>query len=132
MARKQVRNADGSVVLADLTVADLYSLLMFVSADRNRGFNAVSPDKKALVEKKFKEIENELYVRTYGYNPFVAIVINGQKPEDVVDNLDSTVYVSDNKEPITQTFVVAKNEKEAPKEEIKQEGPQTFVVAKNG
>jgi len=97
-----------------MSTADLYSLYLFVSNDaNNRGFGVTSPDARAVVRNKQKEIEEELYLRAYGCNPFkkYQVVVEGMKPEDV--NLDRFVVTSGpNKEPEdikSDTFVVTKN-----------------------
>lgn len=133
MVRRRKLNMDGSALLETLSVADLYAMFVFVSADKNRGFSAISTEQKAIVDRKYAEIEEELYRRTYGYNPFMKqqkLVVEGQNPETVIKGMtdETTMYVNTSKEPITQTFVVTKNEEQ---QEPKDEAPQIFVVAKN-
>lgn len=113
--KKTVRKkATKTLDIQKMSTADLYSLYLFVSNDaNNRGFGMTSPNARAVVRVKQKEIEQELYLRAYGCNPFEKhqVVVEGTKPEDV--DLDR--------------FVVAKGENEEPVDEK----PDTFVVAKN-
>ena len=97
-----------------MTTSDLYSMYMFVANDaNNRGFGLTSPEARDIVRERLKEIEEELYFRAYGYNPFKEhkVVVSGTKPEDV--DLDRFAVVKGpNKEPEDkkpETFVVAKN-----------------------
>jgi len=129
MARRKIHDIGEPVLLHALSVADLYAMLAFVRADRSRGFSSISAEQKAIVDRKHNDIEEELYRRTYGHNPFKKkeIVIDGQKPEEVLDNMNGTEHASDGKEASAQTFIVTKNETPEPKDEH----PSTFVVAKN-
>ena len=141
MASKKIYNKDGSAMLSGLSFSDLHAMLMFVATNREKGFN-VSPQTKMVIDARYREIEEELYIRAYGHNPFASkAVIDGQKPEDVIsklgpvtmldgmgnpiEDLKGHVVEKDGVKVLTQTFVVQKNKKE----EIKDEQPKTFVVA---
>lgn len=96
---------DKTVKIENLPISDLYYLYLFVSNDaNNRMFGKTDPKVKEIIRKKQKEIEQELYERIYGYNPFdkFKTEYNGIKPEDI--NLDNIKC-----EEVPQTFVVAKN-----------------------
>lgn len=96
---------DKIVKVENLSISDLYYLYLFVSNDaNNRMFGKTDPKIKEVIRKKQKEIEQELYERAYGYNPFVKFKTeyNGIKPEDIDLN-----NVKCEKAP--QTFIVAKN-----------------------
>lgn len=100
--------------MKDLSFSDLYSMYLFVSGDANfKGFGGTSPEAKKIIREKQKEIEEELYQRVYGFNPFVKhrkeAVFLGIKPEDI--DLDRVLVVRH------------------PVEEPKDEQPETFVVA---
>jgi len=109
----------GQVDVKDLSFSDLYAMFMFVSADRNKGFSVFGADVKTIIDKKYAEIESELYLRTHGCNPFKSVVINGANPIDVVKSF----------KPEEKNFVVVKNEQE--EKEEKTEEVVTFIVAKN-
>jgi hypothetical protein len=104
--------------LQGLSFSDLYALYLFVSNDgNNRGFGATSPDARVVVRDKQREIEEELYLRAYGYNPFKKhkVVFDGVKPEDIDLDRVAVITPGDNKEPEDaepETFVVHKNKKE--------------------
>jgi hypothetical protein len=128
MARKKVSNESGEVVVANLSMADLYALYTFVSSNRGKGFRIMPLEVKLAVDKKFIEVEDELYKRAYGCNPFKESVIvhEGVKPEDINLNL----FDKHDKENIEtpERFVVKTNEVI---DEPKDEKPQTFAVFKN-
>jgi hypothetical protein len=141
MARTKKLEKNGSLALSSLSFADLSAMLLFVGSDRNKGFNSrANQQTKVLIDMRFHEIEEELYRRVYGKNPFEKqVVINGQDPKEVMDKLktvvvtdergepvDGAVVLKDDTETTTQTFVVKKNVKKVLKDEM----PQTFVVAK--
>lgn len=112
--RKPRKNKTKSLKIQDLSLSDLYALYTFVSNDgNNRGFGVATPDARKVVREKQREIEKELYLRAYGYNPFekYKVIFEGMKPEDV--DLDRVV--------------IAKGEIEEPKDEE----PQRFIVVKN-
>ena len=93
MAKKKVLAAGEAVVLADLSMADLYAMYLLVSSNRNRGFGSTQAATKSLIDVKIKEVEEELYSRVYGFNPFAnkdlgVVVIEGEKPEDVLAKLN--------------------------------------------
>lgn len=117
MARKKANNNIGLAVLQNLSMADLYALYLFVTSDRNRGFNAYDQTTKFMIDKKMKEIEEELYIRAYGCNPFKKTVIEGIRPEEI--DLDK-IKPSPN-------FVVLKSKDK----KIADEKPETFIVAEN-
>jgi len=121
MAKKVVKKKAETKIMSikEMSTADLYALYIFVSNDgNNRGFGMTSPKAKDIVRGKQKELENELYIRAYGYNPFeehkVVAVHEGVKPEDI--DLDKVLVVTgDNKEPKDEkpdTFIVVKNPEE--------------------
>jgi hypothetical protein len=97
---------DNKVVeIKNLSISDLYYLYLFVSNDaNNRMFGKTDPKIKEVIIKKQKEIEQELYERTYGYNLFAKFKTeyNGMKPEDIDLN-----NVEHKESP--RTFVIAKN-----------------------
>lgn len=117
MGKKIVKKTStNKTSIKDMSTSDLYALYLFVSNDgNNRGFGMTSPMAKAVVREKQREIEQELYLRAYGYNPFEEYKqeFHGMKPEDI--DLDKVVVYSgpdkepEDKEP--QTFVVAKRPK---------------------
>lgn len=112
--RKTKKKVTKVTKIQDMPLADLYALYLFVSSDgNNRGFGVTSPDARVIVREKQREIEQELYMRAYGYNPFDKhkVEFEGMKPEDI--DLDRVAIV--------------KGEIEEPKDEE----PQTFIVAKN-
>jgi len=113
--KKKVSNAN--VDVKDLSMADLYALFLFVSSNWNRGFGPGQKNAEKAISMRMKEVEGELFFRAYGQNPFSVttktIVIEGQKPEDVIAAM-----------PMTTTDV--KKEHADGKDETKQ---QTFVVA---
>jgi len=86
--------------MKDLSFSDLYAMYLFVCGDpNNKGFGATSQEQKAIVGKKKIELENELYVRVYGFNPHSkseTVTIVGQKPEDIdLNEVSSRVYMED-------------------------------------
>lgn len=112
--RKSIKNKTKNSKVQDLSLSDLYALYMFVSNDgNNRGFGVTTPDAREVVLEKQREIEQELYLRAYGYNPFEKhkVIFEGMKPEDI--DLDRVA--------------VSKGEIEEPKDEE----PQRFIVVKN-
>lgn len=113
---KKKTKQSGPQDLNEVSFADLYSMYLFVSHDaNNRGFGKTTPEAKTIVRQKLAAIEEEIYMRLYGFNPFTEFVkkavVQGQKPEDI--DLDR--------------FVVAKG----PNKEPENKKPETFVVAKN-
>jgi sulfur carrier protein ThiS len=106
--------------LDSMSVADLYALFMFVGSNRGR---SAGRDAKIAVDQKFFQIEEELFNRAYGYDPFKkdVVTITGQKPEDVLGELRTKAV---------QTFIVTKNE-DILLDEATGMPPQTFVVKKN-
>jgi len=108
LVKKRKKKKNG---IKDMSTADLYALYLFVSSDANKGFG-VSPSTMAIVRGKQKEIEQELYMRAYGCDPFEAnkVVIEGVKPEDIDLDKVATIVSGDVEEP-------------------KDEEPKRFVVA---
>jgi len=99
-----------------MSFADLYMMYTFVSNDaNNKGFGMTAPEARRVVRGKQKELEEEMYKRIYGFNPFekFSITVEGEKPENI--NLDR--------------FTVVKNKPN--NDDPKDDEPQTFVVAKN-
>lgn len=148
MPRKKIVNS-GKAKVKELPFSDLYALYLFVSSRLD------TPFKKQLatniLNERFIEVENELYERAYGVNPYK---VEGQRPEEVIagfpvpkkvpDNLNVTEpgVVSVNPpvslaQPSKQvTYVKTGNVLEEKifvvvdtKSELKDEKPQTFVVA---
>jgi len=127
MGRKKVLNEGGEIKVIDLSMADLYALYLFVGAHRSKGFNIIPNETKTLIDHKFVEIEDELYRRAYGCNPFKKVplvVYEGMRPEDI--DLDK-FEIKDKDENKTNNFVVTKNENI----ESKDVAPQVFAVFKN-
>ena len=113
--RKASKKKPSADKIQDLSFSDLYALYLFVSNDgNNKGFGVTSPDARQVVRKKQREIETELYLRAYGFNPFEEhkVVFDGVKPEDIDLDRVAVIVSGDNKEPgdeDPQRFVVAKN-----------------------
>jgi hypothetical protein len=96
----------------DLSFSDLYMMYQFVFGDAARGFGSASMDARKLVRDKQKEIEDELYERAYGFNPFTKfakkIVFEGQKPEEI----DLDKFMAKKVEEVTdKTFAVVQGDK---------------------
>jgi len=100
MAKKKASN-DANVKVTELSLSDLYALYRFVSSDRDKVFGIAHKTAEKVVSAKLKEIENELYCRAYGHNPYetkvgaeqqnvTKITVDGQKPEDVVSSFPLT------------------------------------------
>src|SRR5271157_1454254 len=99
MARtKKKLEKNGMSVLSELSFSDLHAMLSFVGDNRNKGFNSYAgPEIKRLLDARFREIEEELYRRTFGKNPFERqVVINGQDPKEVLDKLNAIVVPDEN------------------------------------
>lgn len=112
--KKKVAKKTKALDIKKISTADLYSLYLFVINDaNNRGFGVTSPGARSIIRDKQKAIEEEFYLRAYGYNPFQEhrVVVEGMKPEDV--DLDRFVVTrGPNKEPTDEqpdTFIVVKN-----------------------
>jgi len=125
MTKKIVKRKkkEQSVDITTLSIADLYALYLFVSNDgNNRGFGMTSPAAREVVRSRQKEIEQELYKRAYGYDPFAEhkLEIEGMKPEDIdLDRVAVYKHESDDETKVTmeedekpETFVVVKNKTE--------------------
>lgn len=86
--------------ITKITTSDLYSMYLFITQDpNNTGFGRVSKDAKVLIKKKQKEIEEELYNRVYGFNPFEQHVV-----EKIDPNSPATDYVAVNVTPEKRTI----------------------------
>lgn len=84
-----------------LSMADLYALYLFVSADANKAFGTSSPDARSVIREKQLEIEAELYSRAYGFNPIKEYKVKrGQTKKLDTDNEINTEE---------KHFVVVKN-----------------------
>ena len=70
------------VNINDIGIRDLIELYTFVRADADRNFGANTRG-KAIVRARLAEIEETLYKRVYGSNPFVLLKIEGQTPESI-------------------------------------------------
>lgn len=101
--------------LHGLDLQSLFLIYNFVLSNANTGFGTIEQEGKVLIREKLMEIEEEIYNRIYGFNPFKkyrkVVSVKGTKPEDV--NLDR--------------FVVAKNKEQ----EVGDQNPKRFVVKKN-
>lgn len=84
-----------------LTLGELLQLHAFVTADASKSFGTKNEAKK-IVRTRLAEVEEEVYMRVYGCNPFFAkaITVTGRKPEDI------DLGKFDSKEP--KNFVVEK------------------------
>ncbi|MFA5023356.1 MAG: hypothetical protein WC523_00165 [Patescibacteria group bacterium] len=134
MPKKKVDGAEGhNVSVKNLSMADLYALYMFVSANWNRGFGAGKKNAEKVIEAKMKEIEEELYSRAYGRNPFVAekivsatTTIEGQLPEQVLASLPIVKFDGEEKteQKPQSNFIIANKD-------IKEENTENsrFIVA---
>ena len=59
--------------LSKYSFTDLYNMYLFVNTDTNRVFNKYDKSTKELVFYKKKLLEEELYIRVYGHNPYIGI-----------------------------------------------------------
>lgn len=114
MSKKKIlKNKDSvEVNIKELSFSDLYSMYSFVNNLNNTSFGK-KEDLKKLFRDKLKDVEGELYNRTFGKNPFVqekaepnteskevvsTSEIVGQNPIDVISSFPEVV----------ETFVVKK------------------------
>jgi len=70
--------------IAIISFTDLYAMYKFTNEEI--GYPAkCGPEARKVILQRRARIEQELYERTYGFNPHTldAIVVEGQKPEDI-------------------------------------------------
>lgn len=112
MAKKKIlKKSKESVDLSKMSFSDLYAVYLFVSGLNNNVFGK-KVQAKDLFRNKLTEVENELYNRVFGVNPFSlkenetvdVIDIKGQNPIAVINSFNKTEVVE-----TTGNFVVAKN-----------------------
>jgi len=106
---------DNKIEISNLSLADLYALYLFVDRNMNRGFGRASVAAKHEVSERYMQIENELYRRAYGHNPFKVYpadtdVESGRQLQDMVTVLDEK---GEKVEAVRDTFVVVKNSGES-------------------
>ena len=102
--RKVIRQKAHTKDLSDLSIQSLLSLYDFVCDDYNKSFSAVSKEARDLIIKKKNDIEDEIYKRTYGFNPikkYPARAFNSKPPE--------VKKLVDSNEEIQKRFIVKKN-----------------------
>lgn len=68
---QKIAPRSGKQDIRSVSTADLYAMLLFVSADANKTFGD-NEHAKLIVRGKQKEIEDELYFRIYGFNPYTG------------------------------------------------------------
>lgn len=68
--------------MKDLSFADLYAMYQFVVSDFHQSFGGNKEALRKVSEKK-RELEEEMYLRTYGENPY-TVTVNGEDPEKVI------------------------------------------------
>lgn len=107
----------GEINMSDLAVlsfSDLYAMYQFVFSDAARGFGSASVDARVVVKNKQKELEDELYNRIYGFNPFTkfakSFTVKGQKPEDIDLNKFMAKKVDEEVPEESKKFAVIKGE----------------------
>lgn len=124
MPRKKKEGLDA------ISFSDLYMMYLFVSGDAGRTFGP-NPEAKKEVREKLRVLENELYKRVYGKNPFTPITITGIEPTSIDLNKfvqqakeEKSETVEKAQEPADKKFIVVQE----PITEPKDQSPQTFVV----
>lgn len=58
------------VELKDLSYSDLYSLYLFVASKASMHFGG-RKEARQLVQTRLAEVEQELYLRSFGSNPYI-------------------------------------------------------------
>jgi len=117
--------------LEAVSFSDLYMMYLFVSGDAGRTFGP-NTDAKKEVREKLKVLEDELYRRVYGKNPFMPITITGVEPTSIdlskfaAPIKDGAITEKTSESEITEDkkFIVVQD----PLTEPKDQTPQTFVV----
>ena len=67
----------------DMSFADLHAMYLYVQSHNGVGLGTVRAAAQVIILERLKEIEDELYTRAYGKNPFKVVIV-GQKPEEVI------------------------------------------------